>query len=152
MKPSEATAILSKIAAYDRRTVGEADAIAWAEALDGQVTIQDAMTAVRDHFRESNDWLMPKHVIDRARKIRVERIRAAGLPDYPAGLSQSDERKWLRQFHFGLDRHGDAAQAQGAADRALNVTRVDSTPMDADAVRRIIENYARTREIEGGAA
>jgi hypothetical protein len=149
MKPSEAAVILTKIAAYDRRTVGDSDAAAWAEALDGLVTVQDALTAVRDHFRESNDWLMPKHIIDRAKKIRVQRIRDAGVPDFPAGLDQAAERKWLRYWHDGLSRYdGDAGAAQGLADRYMNVSRVESKPVDPERVRQIVADAGKRYAIE----
>lgn len=138
MKKSEAATILAKISAYDRRTVGEADIEAWSEALDGQVTVQDALVAVRDHFRESSDWLMPNMIIKRCRSIRAFRINIAGAPDYPAGLTYEQERKWLKEWHRALamgagGRHPTLpSTAQASADYALGITRVESTYLPPD--------------------
>lgn len=152
MKPSEATVILTKIAAYDRRSVGEADAAAWAEALDGLVTLQDALTAVRDHFRASNDWLMPKAIIDRSRELRKRRIRDSGLPDFPPDLTQAQEREWLRAYHDALaevyPNRYDTGSAMNMADRALGINRVNSKPADPERVRKLIADFAASRAIE----
>jgi hypothetical protein len=127
VKKSEVATILAKIAAYDRRTVGEADVEAWAEALDGLVTVQDAMTAVRDHFRESSEWIMPVDIIKRSRGIRSLRINLAGAPDYPPGLTWEQERRWLKEWHRALSfPRALPSNAQFNADRALNITRIES--------------------------
>lgn len=147
MKDSEAAVILCKIAAYDRRTIGEADATAWAEALDGLVTIEDALTAVRDHFRESTEWIMPKHVIERSGKLRSKRIRESGLPDYPAGLTQAQEREWLTVWHRYIGNDRDAATAQRFADEELSITRVESMPADPARVQRLMAEFAKNRQV-----
>lgn len=74
MNQPEAAKILVKIAAYDRRTIGLADVEAWLEALDGIVTFDEALIAVRDHYRESREFMMPSDLIKLARKNRV-RVR-----------------------------------------------------------------------------
>lgn len=148
MKRSETATLLAKIAAYDRRTVGEADIEAWTEALDGLITLQDAMVAVRDHFRESNDWLMPKSIIDRSKKLRVERIRAAGLPDFPPGLTQTQERAWLKEWHERLSMNPDPVICAHFADRSIGITRIEGTPADPERVRQLIADFAASRSIE----
>jgi hypothetical protein len=148
VKKSEAATILAKIAAYDRRTVGEADVEAWTEALDGLVTVQDAMTAVRDHFRESSEWLMPVDIIKRSKALRFRRINAAGYPDFPPGLTQAQEREWLRVWHASLGRgSGAPAMAQLNADRELGVERVESDYVPTDRVRDLISEFADSMAI-----
>lgn len=145
MKRSEAALLLAKIAAYDRRTVGDSDIEAWAEALDGQVTLQDAMTAIRDHFRETTDWLMPADVIRRAKMLRILRIRAAGVPELPPDLTQQQEREWIRRYHANLARHDppDALQAQFTTDRDMYITRrIESVPASPDRVKQILADFA----------
>lgn len=61
MKPSDAARILAVAAAFDRRTVGETDAQAWADALD-ELDPRLCAAAVRQHYRHSTDWVMPAHV------------------------------------------------------------------------------------------
>lgn len=82
MNVAEAGLLLAKVAGYDNRTVGDANILAWAEALS-DVDLGDALAAVAAHFRESTDWLMPVHVrrgaelVDRNRR-RAERERLEG--------------------------------------------------------------------------
>lgn len=150
MKPSEAAVILAKISAYDRRTSGDADAEAWAEALDGQVTIQDALTAVRDHFRESTEWLMPAEVIRRAREIRRRRVREIGTPDVPADLTQAQEREWVRVFWGeindpqGRPSHYRPTMQDGmnAANRALGIRDVPARIVAPERVKELIAEVA----------
>lgn len=77
MNLDEAGRLLAKVAGYDNRTVGDANILAWHEALS-DVDYHDALQAVAAHFRDSTDYLMPVHVrrgaeaIDRHRR-RTER-------------------------------------------------------------------------------
>lgn len=76
MTPADAAELLTLAAAFDRRTIGKADAIAWSDALAG-LEPTDCAEAIRAHFRESTDYLMPAHVRQGVRKIRADRVRAA---------------------------------------------------------------------------
>jgi hypothetical protein len=76
MNLTETAAVLAKAAAFDRRTVGEADILAWHEVL-GDLPADDVLTAVTAHYREATDWLMPAHVRLHALSIDRERRRAA---------------------------------------------------------------------------
>lgn len=73
--PADAAEILTIAAAFDRRTVGEADALAWADALH-DLDPHDCGQAVRDHYANSTDWLMPAHVRAGVKRLRAERMRA----------------------------------------------------------------------------
>lgn len=61
MTPADAARVLAVAVVYDRRTVGELDAKAWADALDG-LDPRECAEAVRWHYRDSTDWLMPARV------------------------------------------------------------------------------------------
>lgn len=74
MSPLETARILAWAAAFDRRTIGEADVLAWCEALDG-VSVDDALAAVTEHYRSSTGWLMPAHVRRHAEHLDHERRR-----------------------------------------------------------------------------
>lgn len=84
MTPIDVSRVLAKAAAFDRRTVGEVEVLAWLEAI-GDLDVDDALAAVTAHYRESNDWLTPSHILklvtemdrDRRRKIREAREREA---------------------------------------------------------------------------
>lgn len=77
MKLAEVALVLAKAAAYDRRTVGEADARAWHEVL-ADVELVDALQAVAAHYRDSTDWLMPAHLRRLAAQCRDRRQRIEG--------------------------------------------------------------------------
>lgn len=74
MNRREAALLLGMAAARDRRTIGDADVRAWAEDLD-DIDFADAQAALRQHFRESTEWLMPVHIRRRATEIVRERHR-----------------------------------------------------------------------------
>lgn len=75
MTTAEAARLLTLAAAYDRRTIGEADATAWADALHG-LRAADCAEAIRRHYRDSRDWIMPADIRHTVRKLRADRIRA----------------------------------------------------------------------------
>jgi len=53
--------LLGLAAAYDARTIGEADVAAWQLALDG-LDVERCKAAVVRHYRESTDRVMPAHI------------------------------------------------------------------------------------------
>ncbi|MGW0134856.1 zinc finger domain-containing protein [Streptomyces sp. NPDC003299] len=79
MTPADAAELLTLAAAFDRRTVGEADARAWAAALHSVPLDDDARAAVARHYSETDRWLTPAHVIQQRAKIRRERLDRANV-------------------------------------------------------------------------
>lgn len=73
MNRSEIAQLLAMAAAYDRRTVGEADVEAWHAALD-DLRWMDARDAVIAHYRGSREWIMPADIREHVRRIRGERL------------------------------------------------------------------------------
>lgn len=86
MTPEEVIDLLTTAAAYDRRTVGEADVIAWHRAV-GDLDFLDAQDAVIAHYTQTTDWLMPAHVIKGVKAIRAARLALAPVPAPPAELT-----------------------------------------------------------------
>lgn len=126
MNATEAGLVLTKASAYDRRTVGRVDSEAWADAMTrADVPLPDALEAVALHFQDSNDWLMPNHIIGRVRAARRvvgrDRLARAGEAPYPPGLSQAQERAWLRVWMDSV-KAGDPDPMAGA-DAALGIAR-----------------------------
>jgi hypothetical protein len=74
MTPAEVVDVLSKCAAYDQRTVGEVDVMAWHEIL-ARVELADALDAVRRHYGESRDRAMPADILKLSRIARDDRQR-----------------------------------------------------------------------------
>lgn len=85
MTLEETVDLLTAAAAFDRRTVGETDAVAWHAAV-GDLRFEDCRAAVIAHYTKTTDWLMPAHVRELVREIRGERIRASEIPPPPPEL------------------------------------------------------------------
>jgi hypothetical protein len=73
---SETARLLTAIASFNNRTIGEADVEAWQSVLP-DVELADAMEAVKRYYAESTDWMMPAHVRRLVRDIHGEREMAA---------------------------------------------------------------------------
>lgn len=74
MNLADCAAVLAKCAAFDRRTVGDSDILAWYEVL-ATVEVADALEAVTRWYTTNRDWIMPSDVRKLARDINQERIR-----------------------------------------------------------------------------
>lgn len=63
--------LLAAAMAYDNRKPGEANIAAWVEAAErGRWTFNEALEAVKAHYDESAEFLMPAHINARLRKDR----------------------------------------------------------------------------------
>jgi hypothetical protein len=58
---TETTAALALAQAYDNRTVGEVNIRAW-HAILSDCDAVDVMEAIRRHYAEKTDWIMPAHI------------------------------------------------------------------------------------------
>jgi len=85
MTIEETIDLLTAAAAFDRRTVGKADAVAWHAAI-GDLGLDDCRTAVIGHYTDGTDWLMPAHVRQRVQRIRNRRLDRASIPAPPPEL------------------------------------------------------------------
>lgn len=99
----ETAQMLAHMQAYDQRTVGEADVIAW-QALLVDAPFEDCQEAIRRHYAEETDRVMPAHVRRLVRDIAREREvspwaagqygvpRDEAVPEVPTGerLALSD--------------------------------------------------------------
>lgn len=97
MTLGETIDLLTAAAAFDRRTVGEADAAAWHAAV-GDLRFEDCQQAVIAHYRETSDWLMPAHVRQRVLEIRHRRLQDTETPPPPAELIDNP-RAYQKALH-----------------------------------------------------
>lgn len=72
MTPAEVSKVLTKCAAYDQRTIGQADVLAWHEVL-ADVVLADALDAVRRHYRDEYRRAMPADIRRLSRDAKSER-------------------------------------------------------------------------------
>ena len=96
MNIAECALVLAKAAAFDRRTVGDADVMAWYEAI-GDLDASEALAAVTRWYRDRSDWLMPSHLREVVRQLQVEGRRAARLAKAEAAVASGTEqvrRSW----------------------------------------------------------
>lgn len=126
MTPQEAAVVLGKCAAYDNRRPDPATTAAWAEALDPNLTLADALAIVRDHYAESRDWIMPADINHRSRDIRRQRIKNAERisPVLPEGLEDEPivERRWIDVAKENIRAGMPRGQAEARAWRAIGRT------------------------------
>jgi len=76
MNPSDTARLLAATAAYDRRTVGEMDVLAWHKAI-GDLDLDEAIEAVARHYGHSTDWCQPAHVRAGVNALHAEQRDAA---------------------------------------------------------------------------
>lgn len=72
MNRAQVAELLTLITAFDRRTLGDADIVAWHSVLD-DIEVTDAAEAVRRHYRTSSEWIMPADVRRGAAEVVRER-------------------------------------------------------------------------------
>jgi hypothetical protein len=95
MTLDETIDLLTTCAAYDRRTIGKADAVAW-HAVVRDLPFTDAQEAVFAHYSESREWIMPADVrtrVKRKQRDEADRGRIRQLLDpaaYRAEVEQAD--------------------------------------------------------------
>lgn len=127
MNTAEAAQVLAKAAAYDNRQATQAAALAWAEALDRNMPLADALRIVGEHYREERAWVMPADINRRWRalgKARLETAQRMGLPEPPDELAD-DPAAWAawKKAQIRAIRAGcDGAQAEARAWHAIQLT------------------------------
>ena len=119
MSPTEAAALLALAAMYDNRKPDPATATAWASVLDG-LRVEDCTEAIKTHYRDHNEWLMPAMVRAGVKRIRSARITAYGtLPDPPSGLDPDNAhayQRWLADIRRQIADGNPPPRALGTGD------------------------------------
>lgn len=110
----DAARLLAVAAVFDKRTVGEIESIAWADALK-DLDPRACAEGIREHFAQCDDgrYLLPAHVRTHVRVTR--RVNASGpcacqgaihpghfeCPDLCAGGHIFQGGRWMRCNHNG---------------------------------------------------
>ena len=120
MSRSEVARLLAFCAAYDQRTIGEADVLAWAEALDSpwvpNIDTDEAQAAVVAWYRETSQRVNVADVLKRVKADRADRFGRCPVrkrTDHPA----TDEYRRIRAetearshpLGWGIPKPGGAA-------------------------------------------
>lgn len=99
IKKSEITKLLGLAAAYDQRTVGEADVEAWSAAGEvGRWNFAAARRAIVEHYARDADRprITPAAVSDRLRALRGAAADSFEAPVIPADLPGPQYPTWYR--------------------------------------------------------
>lgn len=112
--------ILAIAAAFDNRTVGDADLLAWFQVV-GHIAVDEAQDAIVAHYSESRERVMPHDVLSRVRKVRAARI--AEQPDALPDADPDDEaayRAALREGRFRIATGREPRPLRQAIESAFN--------------------------------
>ena len=112
MTIEETIDLLTAAAAFDRRTVGKADAVAW-HTVVGDLAFVDCLVAVRGHYTDTTDWLMPAHVRQRVRAMRRDRIDRA-IPAAPPAEVADAPGRYKAALEAGIRRIADGRSVHRA--------------------------------------
>ena len=115
MTPDETIDLLCVAAAFDRRTTGESDVIAWHAAV-GDLDFTDSRAAVIAHYQESRDWVMPADVRTRVRAMRRDRLAREIVPAPSAELTDEPGR-YKAALQAGIRRIADGFSVRRAIGR-----------------------------------
>ncbi len=121
MTEDEVIDLLSIVTAYDKRTVGQGELHAWADAARrGRWTFELASEAVKNHYAESADWIMPAHVTQRIKALRSEPPRSGALPAATSGPASGEHRRQVLAWFD--NRQAERGPSQAAVRNADAVT------------------------------
>lgn len=146
MNLAEVAQVLAKAAAFDRRTVGEADVMAWWEAIN-DLDVADALVAVTRWYRDRPDWLMPSHLREAVRLVEADRAKAERLAQAEAMAESAilpAQRPAGGPFaELPPDVQADLSEASRGLLRAVLDERFSEPPRPAPSV---LDVYARPRQ------
>lgn len=95
MNETDTLDVLTSIAAYDLRTIGESDVIAWHLAI-GELPKDLALEAVVIHHKTSTERIKPANVLGVAKSIRRDRAEREDAESREARAARHDQRHGLK--------------------------------------------------------
>jgi hypothetical protein len=113
MTRSEAAKLLAFCAAYDQRTIGEADVLAWTEALESpwvpNIDLDEAQQAVVAHYQETTQRVGVADILKRVKAWRAEQLTGRVPPKQPGRPPTEEYQKaraeWeAREHPYGFRR------------------------------------------------
>lgn len=76
MDIKETGILLAKISLVDNREASAETILAWQEILVN-TDFEDALQALLEHHRESTEYVKPAHIVQGAKRIKIERKKRA---------------------------------------------------------------------------
>lgn len=126
MNRAETAQLLTLCAAYDNRTLGDADVLAWAQVL-GDLPYTDAQNAVTAHYATETRRIMPADVRAGVRRIRRDRLDHADATFVPSPHAIDNPRRYAEELRDHRRAIGDGTPppAQPALVRAVRPAELD---------------------------
>lgn len=117
MTKAQVARLLAVCAAFDQRTTGPEDDVAWLAAV-GDLDFTEAREAVIAYYRENRERIWPADIRERVATVHNARLAAAGDIDIPEHLADkpAEAREWLQ-------RTKDAIASGTAPQRAIGGAR-----------------------------
>lgn len=110
MNLTDTAKLLTVVASYDRRQVGEADVLAWHEALH-DLDVGLCREAVAAHYRTSTEWLMPAHLRRLTAAARNDAAARRALEPTRPGDGRRPKPAWFDEAAAAF-RRGDRAEGE----------------------------------------
>ncbi|WP_225811284.1 zinc finger domain-containing protein [Streptomyces spinosus] len=136
MTPAETAALLSFAAAFDRRTIGEADVLAWQTVL-ADIGFEPAKAAVTAHYAVETRWIMPADIRQHVIKQRADTaadIQGPGLPPEIPDADPDDVPAYLAAVRQQRHRAAEGLKPRPVKELLAGVGR--DIPKEVTAVRR----------------
>ena len=115
MNKSETAVLLAFCAAYDQRTIGDADVLAWHQALESpwvpNIDLDEAQEAVVAWYRETSQRITVADVLKRVKTGRADRL-GRGIPIRRESVPPTEEYLKARAE---LDARLGRSKPEGAA-------------------------------------
>lgn len=121
LSPRDIGAVATLLTKMQGREFDDGDYDLWFEMLndlDGSLVMEATKALIRD----TDVFITPARIRERATMIANSRLRAAGgtLPEPPSGLSEPEYRAWLRAQRAAVARGASAEEVTAAAAAAIN--------------------------------
>jgi hypothetical protein len=113
----DAVKLLAIASAFDNRKPNEAQAIAWAEVLDG-LDPRDCVEAIKGHYKESKEYLMPAHIVSRARMMMLDRRDRQTAEEHLAIMAAPERPELTEQAMEGVKAALAEPKVYAQSDRA----------------------------------
>jgi hypothetical protein len=138
MTPAETAALLAYAAAFDRRTLGETDVLAWHTVLT-DITFDAAKQAVTAHYGRETRWIMPADIRQHVLKTRADTaadIQGPGLPPEIPDADPDNVQEYLAAVRQQRTKAADGADLKRRPVAELLAATGRTVPAEIAAVRR----------------
>lgn len=137
MTPAQTAELLALAAAFDRRTLGKTDVLAWHTVLT-DIDYEAAKQAVTQHYATETRWIMPADIRTAVHTTRANTAADYQGPGLPAEIPDADPDDW--RAYLAAIRQQRIRAAEGLTTRRpiaeLVAATVHPVPPEVEDVKR----------------